>query len=414
MISYARHWLKLNASSSRAYFFTTRSKGGLGLTNPRVTYHAKHMQFYLSILNSDDPAVRYAARSSLELHMSKRKAVPTMTSENNFAGYVTEGNKIIKHSKVNWSKSDWVNLFELCQRENIKLLYSSHEDMYLYVLNVDEDISFQIPYPKPFYNRFKDMKLAEFETTWKGFSSQGRVAREIDSCVDCRISATYLTNHKLSDELRSFVCRGRLQLLQCNSLLHLYYGTPKHCYICSFPSDTVSHIINTCPHFKNIYQKRHNRIVDLIFDKIRFLSHCEHIQLFKDCVLKPCMVESENEQFTHPHNRPDMFTIDKELKHVIITEISVPFDAHIDRCYNEKFNKYIPLSRELDEMGYRLTIVVLVIGSLGNVHSRFVSGLKMVGLKQSSAKLLAKYCSISAIIGSYKIWKQRCKEINFN
>ena len=43
------------------------------------------------------------------------------------------------------------------------------------------------------------------------------------------------------------------------------------------------------------------------------------------------MVDSENENFTHPHTRPDIFTIDKELKHVIITQISVPFDAHLDR-----------------------------------------------------------------------------------
>ena len=126
------------------------------------------------------------------------------------------------------------------------------------------------------------------------------------------------------------------------------------------------------------------------------------------------MFDSENEQFTHPHTRPDICIIDKELQHVIITEISVPFDAHLDKCYNEKFLKYFPLTRELDEIGFRLTIVVLIIGSLGNVHSRFVSGLKKIGLKQSSAKYLAKYCSISAIIGSHKIWKQRCKEINVN
>ena len=199
------------------------------------------MQFHLSVLNCDDPAVRHAARSSLKLHMTKRKAVPTTTSENSFAGYVTEDNKILKKSKVNWTKSSWVNLFELCQRENIQLLYSSVEDLYIYVLNVDEDTSIQIPYPKPFYSRYKEMKLAEFETTWKALSSQGRVAREISSCVDCRISATYLTNHKLKDELRSFVCRGRLQLLQCNSLLHLYYNTPKQCYICSFIRYRITH-----------------------------------------------------------------------------------------------------------------------------------------------------------------------------
>ena len=416
VVSYVRHWLGLNKSSTRSYFFTAKSKGGLGLINPRVSYYAKHLQFHLAVLNSDDPAVRQAARSSLDLHMSKRKAVPTTSSEDSFAGYVTAGNKIVKNSKVNWSKSNWVNLFELCHRENVHLIYNSSDNLYRYVLNVDEDISFQIPYPKQFYDRFKEFKLAQFESIWKSLPSQGRVAREISSCVDSRLSATFMANHKLSDELRSFVCRGRLQLLQCNSLLHLYYNTPKHCYVCSFPSDTASHILNTCPHFKNMYQKRHNRIVDLIFNYIIVLPSfkCQHIQILKDCLIKPCMFGSLNEHFTHPYTRPDIVIIDKELNHVILVEISVPFDAHLDKCYKEKFNKYFPLSMELDQMGYRVTIVVLILGSLGNVHNKFVSGLKMIGMKQSNAKYLTKYCSISAIIGSYQIWQQRCKEINFN
>ena len=66
IVSSARHWLKLNNSSSRAFFFTPRSKGGLGLINPRVSYYyAKYLQFHLAVLNSNDEAVKYAARESL-------------------------------------------------------------------------------------------------------------------------------------------------------------------------------------------------------------------------------------------------------------------------------------------------------------------------------------------------------------
>ena len=224
------------------------------------------------------------------------------------------------------------------------------------------------------------------------------------------------SNNQISGAVRSFVCRSRLQLIECNSLLHLYYGVPKHCQICKFPSDTISHILNTCPHFKNDYQRRHNRIVDLIFDKIKFAvkDKSETIEIYKDSFIKPNLFYSDLENFINPHNRPDIFTIDQELKHVTITEVSVPFDAHLDKCNNEKFNKYSPLGRELDELGYSVTIVVLIIGSLGHVHKRFVSGLKLAGLNQTNAKFLAKYCSISAIIGSYKVWQQRCKKTKFH
>ena len=56
--SYVRHWLRLNDSSTRSYFFTPRSKGGLGIINPKVAYYAKHLQFYQSVLNCDDKSVR--------------------------------------------------------------------------------------------------------------------------------------------------------------------------------------------------------------------------------------------------------------------------------------------------------------------------------------------------------------------
>ena len=55
IIDYARHWLSLNNSSTRAFFFTPRSRGGLGLINPKVMYYAKHLSFRLEVLNSDDP-----------------------------------------------------------------------------------------------------------------------------------------------------------------------------------------------------------------------------------------------------------------------------------------------------------------------------------------------------------------------
>ena len=125
------------------------------------------------------------------------------------------------------------------------------------------------------------------------------------------------------------------------------------------------------------------------------------------------MFESAEVEFIHPHTRPDIVCINRDKKEVTITAISIPFDAHLDKCYKHKFDKYFPLSREINQLGYRTVITVLIIGSLGNVHGRFLSGLKKKnGIGQTEAKYLTKYCSISAIIGSFKIWKMRCKNID--
>ena len=281
----------------------------------------------------------------------------------------------------------------------------------MYVLVVDDDISVQIPYAKPFYTMFKSQKLSEFETKWKSMSSQGRIAREIDGCTDSRFSSAFLCNHKLSDDIRSFVCRGRLQLLQCNSLLHLYYGIPKSCKICNHPTDTASHILNGCTQFKQMYQNRHNRIVDIIYNKIESTNKSDNVEVLKDCILTPAKLNSAQAHFIHPNKRPDIVTIDRDAKTVTITEISIPFDAHMKTTYKSKFDKYYPLSLEVNDLGYSTMVIVLIIGSLGNVHCRFVSGLRKNNMNSTEAKYLARYCSISAIIGSHKVWKTRCKEL---
>ena len=69
----------------------------------------------------------------------------------------------------------------------------------------------------------------------------------------------------------------------------------------------------------------------------------------------------------------------------------------------------MPLCQRISDLGYHCKIVVLIVGSLGSVHKKFISGLCMAGLSPRRARAIAKYCSISAAIGSKIIWKLRCK-----
>merc|ERR1712240_480871 len=113
--------------------------------------------------------------------------------------------------------------------------------------------------------------------------------------------------------------------------------------------------------------------------------------------------------FVTKHTRPDIVLIDDENKSVIISEISIPFDAFMGDCFQTKFDKYFPLCNEINELGYYTEIVVLVLGSLGHVHNKFASGLIKNNISKSEAKFLTRYCSVSAIMGSYFSWKQICR-----
>ena len=154
-------------------------------------------------------------------------------------------------------------------------------------------------------------------------------------------------------------------------------------------------------------------MVDLVYNKVRSADRNKETQILKDSSLKPNNFDKDlSRDFASNCNKPDICLIDHENRKCKLVEVSIPFDSHIDLTYRKKFEKYFPLSLEVNELGFQTEIIILIIGSLGNVHHKFQTGLKHIGLCNTEAKYLAKYCSISAIIGSKNIWNLRCRDFH--
>ena len=313
---------------------------------------------------------------------------------------------------MNSPQSYWVTLFELCQRVKVNLKFSSIENEYYFQFENDDGNYVILPYANSFNTYFKDLWIKQIQCDFVKLECQGLIFRENEGEIDEKFTSLIYKRHRLPDEIRTFICKSRLLILECNSRLNLYYPEvyQKRCKLCNHPSDTVSHILNGCTHFQSLYQKRHNRIVDLIFDKVCFANkNCETI---KDSILTPAKFHSTYHAFQTPHTRPDITVIDRESMVVNIAEVSIPHDRFIKLCYQSKFDKYFPLALELNDLGFQTQVIVLVMGSTGLVHQRFTSGLMKLGLSRSNSKFLTEYCSISTSIGSYKVWKSRCKELD--
>ena len=103
-----------------------------------------------------------------------------------------------------------------------------------------------------------------------------------------------------------------------------------------------------------------------------------------------------------------MCVINHEQRQCLIVEVAVPFDAFVNESYQAKFDKYLPLCHRISDLGFQCKIIVLIVGSTGSVHKKFISGLVLAGLSIKCSRAIAKYCSVSAAIGSHIIWKQRC------
>ena len=228
--------------------------------------------------------------------------------------------------------------------------------------------------------------------------------------VDKSLSYAHLTNLHLSDKLVTFVVKAKLQLLACNSLLHVYYPdrVEQRCARCGFYTETVSHILNGCQSSKSLYQKRHNRIANILTRNISDSN--PGFDTLSDQLVKPCNFDASfapSQTFVGLQAiRPDAMFIDKTNRTCLLMEVAVPFDAFVGECYESKLNK--PLCQSIHDLGYECKILVFIIGSLGSVHPRFVSGLKLAGIPPRRGRAIAKYCSVSAAVGSRMAWRRRC------
>ena len=131
---------------------------------------------------------------------------------------------------------------------------------------------------------------------------------------------------------------------------------------------------------------------------------------YSNSAVKPNMF-----QFSNPHafvnisaNTPDGIIIDEESREVFLLEVGCTFDTSLEEAFLTKQLKYHPLVQSITQLGYRCQLIVFIFGSLGHVHRLVVRGLRILGLTKCRAKQLAKYCSISSIIGCRSIWRRRC------
>ena len=413
IVNNVRNWLNLNSSSTRSFFFTPKDKGGLGIPHPRILYYARHLSFYLGILNSSDPSIKALALNSFHLHMEKRKTRRAESIfDTRFAEFlVDEKGNFQKTSKSCWPKSQWQHLSNMCAREGVKVTHNTlMNDEFVFSLKTEAN-EVQHTNSRAFYNMYKEVKLNEIANEFSSLKSQGRVTREAKG-ADHKLSLSFMKNNNLKDKIKQFAVKSRLQILECNSLLHTYSPTlhNKKCSLCNHPSDTCSHVLNGCTKLNSFYVERHNRIVNVVFEKLKYHCSKNNMCFFKEKPLTPSLfMFDEGVQFVSNAIKPDIVTIDYEMKEVKIIEISTPFDAFIDSTYQSKFDKYFPLTLEISDFDFTAEIIVLIIGSCGTIHKRFVPGLVKCQIPKYEAKFLAKYCSISSIIGSYRVWKRRCK-----
>ena len=214
IVNRVRKWLGLGTNANRKFMFVARSKGGLGLRNPTNMYIARKISFVVEMLNSDDNQVRFIARESLQLHMNKRKVNLAKSDDPSFGGYeVNEAGIIKKNSKQCLSKSQWVELNELCARTRIQLL-KTNDEFKIVLPGTSQPLQCS-NYYKPLYEHLHQKQLSE----WMELEFQGAIIRQ--EAFDMQCSQEIYKSNSLADKLVKFVTKARLQIAETNTFLHL-------------------------------------------------------------------------------------------------------------------------------------------------------------------------------------------------
>ena len=159
-----------------------------------------------------------------------------------------------------------------------------------------------------------------------------------------------------------------------------------------------------------MYIARHDRIVDLLAKDIRsYVPSSAKMYKHTSVTTAMFMHNNENDAFSNvTANTPDVVVVDEDSREVTILEVGCTFDHSLEEAFLTKVLKYQRLKDAITQIGYECKLLVFIFGSLGNVHKSVVRGLQIAGLPKPTAKALAKFCSVSVIIGSRHIWRRRC------
>ena len=181
--------------------------------------------------------------------------------------------------------------------------------------------------------------------------------------------------------------------------------------------ETLHHVLNHCKTSleQGRFTWRHNNVLNYIVKTIKlgFINDVNPPQILSDLVTRainippPTTIPFE----CSPTNLvPDICLFWKNLKKLVIIELTVPFEFNVDKAHVRKCNKYAPLVADIENSGYEVSLICLEVGSRGyitpdNIH-RLKEILKMCN-KPTSFKIFRDNLSKLAIVSSFSIFHSK-------
>ena len=401
LTSKVRKLFHLYQSTTKDIIYLPRTVGGIGVKKFSACYMTTRVSFIVKMLNHDVPCFKNIARNSLEIDMRKR-GIHESLDVNNFLGYKVNIDGFLVSTTNFGCRSNWIELNRYCRKLDIRLQWRNDKVRIL----IGDNECMNMGKSSEVMNTYVNSKALIHA---KSLSLQGNYLGMEN--ISPKISHSILYNWKLNDQLLIFCVKARLNILPTNFTTYIWNrDNDPRCPFCKHCTESMAHLLNGCQTgFKNFYSKRHDRIVDYIFEKIKKIDR--RYKAYKNKLFEtflPNLVES----LLHiQHRKPDITLIDPVNKICNILEITVCYDLYFDYAYETKINRYNELVTTLNQNGINTNIYVLCFGSLGCVPKSCYRNIGKFIRNNDDRKLTLKWCSISNIIAANYIWRHRLKKL---
>lgn len=182
-----------------------------------------------------------------------------------------------------------------------------------------------------------------------------------------------------------FIHKARLNLLPCN------YNTydsksPKGCRRCQDERETQWHILQNCRYsLGGPITDRHNAVLYKV------------VQMIEGGTKKGWDIRVDHEYPQFSQLRPDIFMESPDKMEVIIADVTVPYEHGLramERAWRMKVEKYEAGFQLLRDQGRKVTVLPIVLGSLGTWWTPTSKCLEELGIsKNAIRRVIPELCS---------------------
>ncbi|EFP11920.1 hypothetical protein CRE_21624, partial [Caenorhabditis remanei] len=202
---------------------------------------------------------------------------------------------------------------------------------------------------------------------------------------------------QMSFSAHKIVHKARLNLLVCNANTWDATST-KQCRRCVKEKETQMHILQVCTYNKSgLITERHNAVHNKVSELIKKGSK-RNWKLVDDSVIAGPSVK-----------RPDIMLRSPDGKEIILADVTCPYECGLQgmqRAWDYKVEKYTKAYKYLEARGMKVTVLPIVVGSLGTWWKPTTNSLLQLGIDRKTInEWIPKLCAATAEYSKNIYWR---------